>query len=101
MTNPPETGQVSFDMPSEDALIAFWMAWTALSEALRMLAETQGNSGWREELYERTQQTFDVMEKEQSGDQSLIDKSGVNTSDRAFRNGSKAIDAAFDRIKFT
>lgn len=100
MKNSDNEKGVSMEMPPEDALVAFWMTWLALGEALKMLGEKHGNSGWREELYERVQQSFDSIETTAEGDQAIVAKTGVNSNDRAFQIGSKAVSAAFDRIKF-
>lgn len=89
---------ISLTIPNKDAPIAAFMLWNALCESLKMLAETRGKDGWKAELYSRCQSAFDDPEVQTSGDQTIFQKSGIETSRAAIESGSKMIDAAFDRI---
>ena len=79
--------------------MAAFSLWLALGEALRMLGETRGNDGWKEDLYTRVQDILSAeAERSFTGDPSLISPDVI--SDAARRSGSIAVDTAFDRIRF-
>lgn len=89
------------EIRQEDAIVASFMLWQALCDALVLLGRTQGNNGWREALYDETMRRFETADLVTFGP-SEHDKAALSRkANEAQKAGAKLIDAAFDRIKFT
>lgn len=93
--------KVNVQIPTEHAPLAMFGLWLALGEAMRMLGESRGNDGWREELYESVQTALlENTRKESGGDPGKLVELEAMLEPEAMKSCSRIIDAAFDRIKF-
>tara|TARA_B100000446_G_C10360829_1_gene273030 strand:+ start:261 stop:575 length:315 start_codon:yes stop_codon:yes gene_type:complete len=89
------------EIRQEDAVVASFMLWHALCDALVLLGRTQGNNGWREALYDATMRRFEAADLMTFGPSEHQKSALSREAKEAQKAGSKLIDAAFDRIKFT